>query len=52
MRATPTNSSSDEIAVARGAREALVQLLDAPLLHADLGHDLLREHVERRAAAA
>ena len=37
-----------QIAIARGARQALVQLLDAPLLHADLGHDLLREHVERR----
>ncbi len=36
-----------EILVARGVRETLVQILDLPFLHADLSHDLLREHVER-----
>ena len=39
-----------EIAIARRAREARVQILDSPLAHPDLGDDLLREHVERRAA--
>ena len=41
-----------EVAVARGVREPPVQILDAPFLHADLGDDLLREHVERLRAAA
>ena len=39
-----------QIAVARRAREAREQVVDLPLLHADLGDDLLCEHVERRGS--
>ncbi len=39
-----------QIAIARRTREARVQILDPPLTHPDFGDDLLREHVERRAA--
>ena len=45
-----SSRASDRDTAARGA-SARSSVLDPPLAHADFGDDLLREHVERRAAA-
>ena len=47
MPTTASKSSRVEVAIRPGAPHQRVELVLAPFARADLGHDLLRQHVER-----